>query len=172
MKHNDQHSAFTTNNPLAGLVSSDISIGGRRWFLKTGAAAMAALPLSTLREIDAAQDGSARKKSVILFWLSGGPSQIDMWDPKPNAPVEIRSPFETISTSVPGVQFTECMPLQASIAHKMSVLRGVDCSASNHTPITMQAGNPLARRTNDGKDGGGYPSMGSVVPSSRELMIL
>ena len=54
---------------------------------------MAALPLSTLRQIDAAQDGSSRKKSVILFWLSGGPSQIDMWDPKPNAPAEIRSPF-------------------------------------------------------------------------------
>ena len=69
MKHNDQHSAFTTNNPLGGLVSSDISVGGRRWFLKTGAAAMAALPLSTLRKIDAAQDGSARKKSVIIFWL-------------------------------------------------------------------------------------------------------
>lgn len=163
MKHNAEHNAFTSSNPLAGLVSSDLSIGGRRWFLKTGAAAMAALPLSTLRQIDAAQDGSDRKKSVILFWLSGGPSQIDMWDPKPTAPAEIRSPFATISTSVPGIQFTECMPLQASIAHKMSVLRGVDCSASNHTPITMQAGNPLARRTNDGKDGGGYPSMGSIV---------
>ena len=163
MKHHNQHCDLTANNALVGFTGSDISVGGRRWFLKTGAAAMAALPLSTLRQIDAAQDGSSRKKSVILFWLSGGPSQIDMWDPKPNAPAEIRSPFETISTSVAGMQFTECMPLQASIAHKMSVLRGVDCSASNHTPITMQAGNPLARRTNDGKDGGGYPSMGSVV---------
>ena len=61
------------------------------------------------------------------------------------------------------MQFTEHLPLQASIADKLSVLRAVDCSASNHTPITMQAGNPLARRTNDGRDGGGYPSMGSVA---------
>ena len=40
---------------------------------------------------------------------------------------------------------------------KLTVMRSVDCSASNHTPITMQAGNPLARRTDDGKDGDGYP---------------
>ena len=50
---------------------------------------------------------------------------------------------------------------------KLTVIRSVDCSASNHTPITMQAGNPLARRTDDGKDGGGYPSMGSVAAKFR-----
>jgi hypothetical protein len=104
---------------------------------------------------------------VILFWLSGGPSQIDMWDPKPMAPREIRSPFATIDTKVPGIQFTEHLPLQASISDKLSIIRSVDCSASNHTPITMQAGNPLARRTNDGKDGAGFPSMGSVCAKFR-----
>jgi|TARA_B100000700_G_scaffold69080_2_gene76552 hypothetical protein len=128
---------------------------------------MASLPLATLQQVEAQANAGSSKKSVILFWLSGGPSQIDMWDPKPDAPVEIRSPFGTISTVVPGVQFTECLPRQAAIADKLAVLRGVDCSASNHTPITMQAGNPLARRTNDGKDGGGYPSMGSVVAKFR-----
>jgi hypothetical protein len=51
--------------------------------------------------------------------------------------------------------------------HKLTVIRSVDCSASNHTPITMQAGNALARRTEDGKDGGGYPSMGSVAAKFR-----
>jgi hypothetical protein len=51
--------------------------------------------------------------------------------------------------------------------HKLTILRSVDCSASNHTPITMQAGNALARRTDDGKDGGGYPSMGSAVAKFR-----
>jgi hypothetical protein len=48
------------------------------------------------------------------------------------------------------------------MADKLTIIRSVDCSSSNHTPITMQAGNPLARRTNDGQDGGGYPSMGSI----------
>jgi hypothetical protein len=107
------------------------------------------------------------RKAVILFWLSGGPSQIDMWDPKPEAPSEIRGPFRPIATKIPGVHFSEHLPLQASIADKLSVIRSVDCLKSNHTPITMQAGNPLARRTNDGKDGGGYPSMGSVVSKFR-----
>ena len=147
--------------------ASSIHVGSRRWFLRTGAAAMASIPLAPLQQVQAQANHSDSKKSVILFWLSGGPSQIDMWDPKPDAPVEIRSPFETISTSVPGIQFTEHLPRQAAIADKMAVLRAVDCSASNHTPITMQAGNPLARRTNDGKDGAGYPSMGSVVSKFR-----
>ncbi len=115
----------------------------------------------------ASTSATADRKSVILFWLSGGPSQLDMWDPKPDAPVEVRSPFGTIATKVPGIQFTEHLPLQASIADKLSVIRSVDCSASNHTPITMQAGNPLARRTDDGRDGGGYPSMGSIAAKFR-----
>jgi hypothetical protein len=110
---------------------------------------------------------SREPRAVILFWLSGGPSQIDTWDPKPDAPQEIRGPYRPIATSVPGVQVCEHLPLQARLMHKLTLLRAVDCSASNHTPITMQAGNPLARRTNDGRDGGGYPSMGSVVAKFR-----
>ncbi|NQV29187.1 MAG: DUF1501 domain-containing protein, partial [Rhodopirellula sp.] len=121
-----------------------IRVGSRRWFLQTGLAGMGGLSLPGL--LKAADAGVAEKprKSVILFWLSGGPSQIDMWDPKPGAPQEIRSPFATINTAVPGIQFTEHLPLQASIADRISVIRSVDCRASNHTPITMQAGNPLA----------------------------
>jgi hypothetical protein len=90
-----------------------------------------------------------------------------MWDPKPDAPSEIRGPYATIPTKIPGVHFSEHLPLQASIADELSIIRSVDCSSSNHTPITMQAGNPLARRTNDGKDGGGYPSMGSIAAKFR-----
>src|SRR6516164_4244526 len=51
--------------------------------------------------------------------------------------------------------------------NKLTLIRSVDCRASDHTPITMQAGNPLARRTNDGRDGGGYPSMGSIAARFR-----
>jgi hypothetical protein len=90
-----------------------------------------------------------------------------MWDPKPDAPSEIRGPFDTIATSVPGVRFCEHLPRQAAIMDKLTVIRSVDCSASNHTPITFQAGNPLARRTDDGRDGGGYPSMGSIAAKFR-----
>ncbi|HUE74650.1 MAG TPA: DUF1501 domain-containing protein [Pirellulaceae bacterium] len=167
--HDASHLAGTAVSPFAPPASDTIRVGGRRWFLQTGMAGMAGLTLPALL---AANEGRTAllgrpKKSVILFWLSGGPSHIDMWDPKPDAPQEIRSPFATLPTNVPGIHFTEHLPLQASIADKLTVIRSVDCSASNHTPITMQAGNPLARRTDDSRDGAGYPSMGSVVAKFR-----
>lgn len=164
-QHRQHHAAQTSSHNISPAHNDLIKVGSRRWFVQTGIAGLGAISLPDLMQLRAAQDAieSGQKKSVILFWLSGGPSQLDMWDPKPNAPQEVRSPFGTIQTSLPGVHFTEHLPLQASIAHKLNILRAVDCSASNHTPITMQAGNPLARRTNDGKDGGGYPSMGSIV---------
>lgn len=90
-----------------------------------------------------------------------------MWDPKPEAPREIRGPFGDIPTKVPGIHVCEHLPLTAKLMDKLTILRSVDCRASDHTPITMQACNPLARRTNDGKDGGGYPSMGAVAAKFR-----
>lgn len=143
-----------------------LRVGSRRWFLQVGAAGLAGMQVLPGMAADAQPTGGD-KKSVILIWLSGGPSHIDMWDPKPDAPAEIRGPFDSIATKIPGVRFGEHLPLQASIADKLSVIRAVDCTASNHTPITMQAGNPLARRTDDMKDGGGYPSMGSVAAKFR-----
>ena len=166
-----EHLASAHKLAMAPNCGDLIQVGSRRWFLQAGLAGTAGLSLPQLVQsrAQAANQATAgnTRKSVILFWLSGGPSQIDTWDPKPDAPQEIRSPFSPISTAVPGIQFTEHLPLQASIADRLSVIRSVDCKASNHTPITMQAGNPLARRTNDGKDGGGYPSMGSVAAQFR-----
>lgn len=134
-----------------------LQVGSRRWFLRTS---LAGLTAPTLR---ASAPARRTKPAVILFWLSGGLSHIDSWDPKPSAPAEVRGPFGSIPTRVPGVRVSEHLPLQAGIMDKLSLVRSVDCRASDHTPITMQAGNPLARRTNDGKDGAGYPSMGSVA---------
>ena len=142
----------------------------RRGFLQTGLAGLAGLTMPSLLEqkaFAAAAGKATGKTNVILFWLSGGPSHIDMWDPKPDAPSEIRSPFGDIPTKLPGVHVCEHLPLTAKIMDKLTLIRSVDCSASNHTPITMQAGNPLARRTDDGKDGGGYPSMGSIAAKFR-----
>jgi hypothetical protein len=141
----------------------------RRWFLRAGLAGMAGLSAPELLRLraEAGQTKAGGPKSVILVWLSGGPSHIDMWDPKPDAPREIRGPFDTIATSVPGVRFCEHLPRQAAIMDRLTVIRSMDCTTSDHTPITMQAGNPLARRTNDGRDGGGYPSMGSIAARFR-----
>lgn len=165
--HNVAHA-----NGLPGWLASSggsggVRVGSRRWFLQSSFASLAGLGLAQQVARPAAPAESRDPRAVILFWLSGGPSQIDTWDPKPDAPQEIRGPYRTIPTSVPGVRFCEHLPLQARLMDKLTIVRSVDCSASNHTPITMQAGNPLARRTNDGRDGGGYPSMGSVVAKFR-----
>ena len=167
--HAFRHESATRQMPLAPAARDTIQIGSRRWFLQTGLAGVVgmSLPAILAQRAAAGATGSNKPKSVIMFWLSGGPSHIDMWDPKPDAPQEIRSPFAPLPTKVPGTIFTEHLPLQASIADKLSVIRSVDCSASNHTPVTMQAGNPLARRTDGVRDGDGYPAMGSVAAQFR-----
>ena len=149
-----------------------IGIGSttRRWFLRAGLAGLAGLSAPDLFRLQtraSSPAGARSPKSVILLWLSGGPSHIDMWDPKPDAPAEIRGPFGSIPTKLPGVRISEHLPRQAAMMDKLTVIRSIDCSASDHTPITMQAGNPLARRTNDGRDGGGFPSMGSIAAKFR-----
>lgn len=173
LSHAAEHASGTVSSPFQPAPRDLIRVGSRRWFLQTGLAGIGGLSLPGLLQLQAqAAPGKAERtgrdrKSVILFWLSGGPSQLDMWDPKPNAPKEIRGPFQSIDTALPGVRFCEHLPLQASIADKLSIVRAVDCKASNHTPITMQAGNPLARRTDNGRDGDGFPSMGSIVAKFR-----
>ncbi len=168
-QHDAHHASQVAASPFQPATQDTIRVGSRRWFLQTGVAGLGGVSLAELLAQQAAAQTAVptKKKAVILFWLSGGPSQLDLWDPKPGAPLEVRGPYGTIPTAIPGVRFGEHLPMQAAMADRLSILRAVDCSASNHTPITMQAGNPLARRTNDGKDGGGYPSMGSLVNKFR-----
>ena len=73
--------------------------------------------------IEAARPGNAKAKSCIFLFLEGGPPHQDMWDPKPNAPSEIRGPFNPISTAVPGTIFTEHCDMSAKIADKFTVVR-------------------------------------------------
>jgi hypothetical protein len=168
--HDAGHARATGSAPSHPPASDFIRVGSRRWFLQTGLAGLTGLSLTDrvrAREQAATRTAPARKTAVILFWLSGGPSHLDTWDPKPDAPAEVRGPFGSIATKVPGIRVCEHLPLQARIMDQLTLIRSVDCRASNHTPITMQAGNALARRTDDGKDGGGYPSMGSVAARFR-----
>ena len=133
----------------------------RRNLLKAGMAGLAGLTLPRL--LQARSEGSARKKSVILLWMTGGPSQIDTFDPKPTRPPENRGPFGVISTKLPGVQFCEHLPKLAGMLDKFTVLRSVDCRFSNHEPNTvMQTTNLLAEpRTNP--EARSYPAIGSLV---------
>ena len=74
--------------------------------------------------------GSA--KNCILIWLDGGPSHLETFDPKPDAPVEVRGPLETIATSIPGVHFSECLPQCAALADKLAVVRSMTSPLGEH----------------------------------------
>ena len=90
-----------------------VRIGRRRWLLQVGACGLAGLTLPELLRARAAQN-NRRATSVIQIWLSGGPSQLDTWDMKPEMPAEIRGPFQPIRTSVPGIDVCEHLPLLAA----------------------------------------------------------
>ncbi len=99
----------------------------RRDFLKVGALGMGGLTLADLLQLKAqgAVAPQASSKAVILVCLNGGPSHIDMYDLKPDAPAEIRGEFRPIRTNVPGFDISELMPLQARIADKLTLVRSL-----------------------------------------------
>ena len=73
-----------------------------------------------------------RAKNIIYLWLQGGPPQHETFDPKPDAPREIRGPFKPISTNVPGIQFSELLPRTARLADKLAVVRSMSTDDNNH----------------------------------------
>ncbi|MGV2332825.1 MAG UNVERIFIED_CONTAM: DUF1501 domain-containing protein [Planctomycetaceae bacterium] len=75
---------------------------------------------------------SPKARSVILIFNCGAPSHIDLWDPKPEAPAEIRGPFQPIKTSVPGIEVSELLPGLAQQMHRLSVIRTVHHSHGGH----------------------------------------
>jgi uncharacterized protein (DUF1501 family) len=164
--HDAEHAGAVGLSPLQPAASDLIRVGSRRWFLQTGLAGLGGLTLPDLLRCRAA--GAANRKAVILLWLSGGPSHLDTWDPKPDAPAEVRGPFGSIATKVPGVRTCEHLPRQASVMDRLTLIRSVDCRAStDHFPAPMQAGNPLAQRSKIDPHIGTHPSMGSVAARLR-----
>ncbi|MFN9717243.1 MAG: DUF1501 domain-containing protein [Planctomycetota bacterium] len=73
-----------------------------------------------------------RAKNVIFLWLQGGPPQHETFDPKPDAPLEIRGPFKPISTNVAGIQFSELLPRTSRYADKMAIVRSMSTKDDNH----------------------------------------
>ena len=112
----------------------------RRDFLKMGLAGFASLSLPGMLRLRAESPAKnpKEKTAVILVWQPGGCSHIDTYDPKPNAASEYRGPLETISTKVPGMQFSELLPLQAKIADKIAVLRSMRHGSPGHGAGTMR----------------------------------
>jgi len=108
----------------------------RREFLRVGTLALGGLSLPDLLAARASTSG--QDTSVILFWMWGGPSQYETWDPKPNAPDTIRGPFRPISTNVPGMDICEVFPLQARIADKFSLVRSLHHKMSAHNDGSIE----------------------------------
>jgi hypothetical protein len=74
----------------------------------------------------------AKAKSCILIWLDGGPSHLEMFDPKPNAPVEVRGPLSTIGTNLTGVRIGECLKRTGQIMDKLAVVRSMTSPLGEH----------------------------------------
>src|SRR4026209_1898350 len=106
----------------------------RRNFLAAGTLAVGGLTFADVRRARAAEPPpTTRGKAVIMVYLNGGPSHIDMYDPKPDAPKEYRGEFKPIATNVPGVQIGEMLPLQAKIADKLAIVRSMKFEQQGHT---------------------------------------
>ena len=129
----------------------------------SGIAGLSAADLLRMQANAAEPARPAGRKSMILLWMAGGPSQIDTWDPKPNRPLENRGPFATIDSAIPGVGICEHLPKQAAMLDKFTLIRSVDCAGSDHSPsVVMQTGNRQARPSTNQR-GSIYPAIGSVV---------
>ena len=152
-----------------GISSADCSGVSRRQFLRVGGLSALGLSLSTffrLQNQAAADEGPAAPRrtdvNCILLWMQGGPSHIDTFDPKPDAPAEIRGEFNTIPTAISGVRIVEHFPLLARQFDKLSLIRGHDPQngshgVADHLMMTGHRFNPALP----------YPCFGSVVARER-----
>ncbi len=154
-------------SPARGCAESR-RVDSRRGFIKAGVLG-SGLTLSQLLAHEALADSKntppqalAKKgNSVIILWMRGGPSHIDMWDPKPDAPAEFRGEFGTIGTNVPGISLTDMLPLSAKCMDKWSIVRSLNHHDAGHSTgdqICFTGYNP-----GPAPDENLHPSCGSIV---------
>lgn len=154
----------------------------RRQWLTVGGLSLGALATGldpNLARLLAAQDkaGDGAKPrddfSVILFWANGGPSHLDLWDMKPDAPAEVRGPFRPIATNVPGIEINERLPLLAQRADKFALVRSLHHTRGEHSGGTHRflTGYPSVKANLQDAE---FPDIGSIVskvlePTSAEV---
>ncbi|MEX2214906.1 MAG: DUF1501 domain-containing protein [Phycisphaeraceae bacterium] len=131
----------------------------RRSFIQAGAMGVGGLMLSDLLRAEAAAGVGSSNKSIINIFLGGGPPHTDMFDLKPNAPVEYRGEFSPIKTNVAGMEICEHMPKLATMADKFAVVRSIVGTVDDHSSFHTNSG--FAQR--DLKSVGGRPALGSVI---------
>src|SRR5436853_4376444 len=115
----------------------------RRELLRVGGSAMLGISLANILGLQkaaadqkappmSASPGFGKAKSVILLYLQGGPSHLDLWDPKDNVPDNVRSVFKAVPTKLPGCKFTEIMPKFAQVNDKVTLIRSM-----SYTPVGL-----------------------------------
>ena len=132
---------------------------GRRSFLRLGSLGLAGFTLPTLLRAESRAGVGSSHKAVIHLHLDGGPPQMDLIDPKPDAPAEIRGPFAPIPTKLDGLQLTELLPKVASIADRFAFLRSLVGAEGKHDAFQCQSGFSEKSLASVG----GRPAMGCVV---------
>jgi uncharacterized protein (DUF1501 family) len=144
-------------------VASDCSGVSRRTFLRVGGLAAFGLGLPQyLRARASVPLAKTKAKRCILLWMQGGPSHIDTFDPKPDAPAEIRGEFGTVPTTLPGVRFADVAPMLAKQTDKLAIIRGHDPKNGSHgvADHLMMSGHTFNASLP-------FPCFGSVVAKER-----
>ncbi|MBI3823762.1 MAG: DUF1501 domain-containing protein [Planctomycetes bacterium] len=143
-----------------------LNLHSRRDFLRVGGLCVGGLTLADLLRLKAqgAVDSSRSNKAIIFVYLFGGPSHVDTYDMKPDAPAEYRGEFRPTRTNVPGFDFCELMPLQATIADKLALVRNMAFNPNFHDPVELFSG--FRKPTEAGV--AMRPDFGSVVSRLRQ----
>ena len=143
----------------------------RREFLRLGLLAFGGLSLPNLLAARAAANRPSPDTSVILFWMWGGPSQLETYDLKPDAPAEYRGPFRPIPTPVPGLDICELFPLQAKLGDKVALIRSLhhEMSAHNDASIELLTGKTPARPDPTSTAFSEHPDFGMIASRVRGI---
>jgi hypothetical protein len=139
----------------------------RRGFLRVGSLGLAGLSLPALLRARAAQPAALRRDTaVILYWMAGGPSQLDTYDLKPGAPAEVRGPFKPVRTKAPGLDLCELLPSHAQVADRFSLVRSLRHRNADHFDAShwVQTGYHEPKVMGRGQP---HPAQGAVVARLR-----
>lgn len=139
----------------------------RRGFLQIGSLGLAGLSLETLLQTRKIQAAAKRKDtSIILFWMAGGPSHLDTYDMKPDAPAEVRGPFQAVPTRLRGFRINELLPRHAQLADRLAIIRSLHHEHGVHDDAShwVQTGYPLLNARLRGQQN---PSQGAVLAHLR-----
>ncbi|MBA4064708.1 MAG: DUF1501 domain-containing protein [Isosphaera sp.] len=160
--------------PLTGRPTRLCSGPSRREFLRAGGLTVGGLSLPALLRAEAEKPGRGRAKSCLLIFMDGGPSHLELWDLKPDAPVEVRGEFRPVRSSVPGVTVSELLPRTSRVMHHLAQVRSVRHGVNDHNAGTFY----MLTGKHPGTDGGRgvqtdsaatFPPFGAVVAKERPV---